>query len=63
MRREGVPSPTIDRLAALVDGRIDADAFTAAVTAPGGRFRRSGASPAPLATAASAAPDRSAGPG
>ena len=62
MRREGVPSPTLDRLAALVDGRIDADAFTAAVTAPGGRFRRSGSSPAPLATAASAAPDRSAGP-
>jgi cytochrome P450 len=41
----------------------DADAFPAAVTAPGGRFRRAGSSPAPLATAASAAPDRSAGPG
>ncbi len=46
MRREGVPSPTIDRLAALVDGRIDADAFTAAVTAPHGRFRRTGTPPA-----------------
>ncbi len=41
MRREGVPSPTIDRLAALVDGRIDPASFTAGVTAPGGRFQRS----------------------
>lgn len=63
MRREGVPSPTIDRLAALVDGRIDADAFTAAVTAPSGRYRRPGTMPAPLAAAASGATDRSAGPG
>ena len=63
MRREGVPSPTLDHLAALVDGRIDADAFTAAVTAPGGRFRRSGTTAAPLATAASGATERGAGPG
>ncbi len=41
LRREGVPSPTLDRLAALVDGRIDSDSFTAAVTAPSGRFKRS----------------------
>jgi hypothetical protein len=63
MRREGVPAPTLDRLAALVDGRIDADAFTAAVTAPGGRFRRQGTAAAPLATVASGGNDRSAGPG
>ncbi len=63
MRREGVPSPTIDRLAALVDGRIDADAFTAGVTSPSGRFRRTGHGAAPLATAASGATDRSTGPG
>ncbi|MEA2195513.1 MAG: hypothetical protein QOG42_1947, partial [Solirubrobacteraceae bacterium] len=44
-------------------GRIDADAFAAAVTAPGGRFRRHGKAAAPLATAASGANDRSAGPG
>ena len=63
MRREGVPSPTLDHLAALVDGRIDADEFTAAVTAPGGRFRRAGTTAAPLATAASGATERGAGPG
>lgn len=63
MRREGVPSPTLDRLAALVDGSIDADAFTAAVTAPGGRFRRNGAGAPPLATAASSVPDRSSAQG
>jgi 1-acyl-sn-glycerol-3-phosphate acyltransferase len=63
MRREGVPAPTLDRLAALVDGRIDADAFTAALTSSGGRFRRRGTGAAPLATAASAASDRSVGPG
>ncbi|MGH2943118.1 MAG: NAD(P)H-dependent glycerol-3-phosphate dehydrogenase, partial [Solirubrobacteraceae bacterium] len=58
LRREGVPSPTLDRLAALVEGRIDADTFTAAVTAPGGRFRRRGAAAAPLATVGSGATDR-----
>ncbi len=63
MRREGVPSPTIDRLAALVDGRIDADAFTAAVTAPAGRLRRTDSAAPPLATATSGASDRRAGPG
>ncbi|MDP2712112.1 MAG: 1-acyl-sn-glycerol-3-phosphate acyltransferase [Solirubrobacteraceae bacterium] len=63
MRREGVPAPTLDRLAALVDGRIDADAFTAAVTAPGGRFRRRAAGAPPLVSAASGGADRSAGPG
>ena len=62
MRREGVPSPTLDRLAALVEGRIEADAFTAAVTAPGGGVRRSSTPAAPLATAASATGDRGAGP-
>jgi hypothetical protein len=61
MRREGVPSPTLDRLAALVDGRIDADTFTAGLTAPSGRFRRSGNGGTPLATAAAATPDRSTG--
>jgi 1-acyl-sn-glycerol-3-phosphate acyltransferase len=59
MRREGVPSPTLDRLAALVDGRIDADTFTAGLTAPSGRFRRSGNGGTSLATAA--APERSTG--
>jgi glycerol-3-phosphate dehydrogenase (NAD(P)+) len=37
LRREGVPSPTLDRLVALVDGRIDPGTFTAHVTAPPGR--------------------------
>ncbi len=59
LRREGVPSPTLDRLAALVDGRIDADAFAAAVTGPGGRFRRDRAAASQLATAAAGATDRS----
>ena len=36
LRREGVPSPTLDRLVALVDGRIDPEAFTTHVTAPPG---------------------------
>ena len=63
MRREGVPSPTLDHLAALVDGRIDADAFTAAVTSPGGAFRRPASAAEPLATAASGATERGAGPG
>ncbi|HUR87049.1 MAG TPA: 1-acyl-sn-glycerol-3-phosphate acyltransferase [Solirubrobacteraceae bacterium] len=40
LRREGVPSPILDRLAELVDGRIDSDSFTAAVTSPSGRFTR-----------------------
>jgi glycerol-3-phosphate dehydrogenase len=63
MAREGVPSPTLDRLAALVDGRIDADAFTASVTGPRGRFRRNGAVAPPLAAAASGATDRSSAQG
>jgi len=37
LAREGVPSPTLDRLVALVDGRIDPAAFTAHVTAPAGQ--------------------------
>jgi len=37
LRREGVPSPTLDRLVALVDGRIEPEAFTAHVTASAGR--------------------------
>jgi glycerol-3-phosphate dehydrogenase (NAD(P)+) len=63
MRREGVPSPTLDHLAALVDGRIDADEFTAAVTASNGRLRRAAAAAAPLAAAASGVTERGAGPG
>jgi glycerol-3-phosphate dehydrogenase len=59
LRREGVPSPTLDRLAALVDGTIDAQSFTAAVTAPGGRYPHS--KPAPETVLAAA--DRSARPG
>ncbi|MDX6718082.1 MAG: glycerol-3-phosphate dehydrogenase [Solirubrobacteraceae bacterium] len=62
MRREGVPSPTLDQLAALVDGRIDADAFTAAVTSPGGRLRRPSQPLPPRAAAVAGATDRSAGP-
>jgi 1-acyl-sn-glycerol-3-phosphate acyltransferase len=63
MRREGVPAPTIDRLAALVDGRIDSDSFTAGVTAPGGRFRRSEHEDAVLAATASGGNGRSSRPG
>jgi glycerol-3-phosphate dehydrogenase len=63
LRREGVPSPTLDRLADLVDGTIDADTFTAGVTAPGGRFRRTGQGAAPLATAAAGVTDRSSAQG
>jgi glycerol-3-phosphate dehydrogenase len=37
LHREGVPSPTLDRLVALVEGRIDSAAFTAQITAPSGR--------------------------
>ncbi len=40
LRREGVPSPTLDRLVALVDGRIEPAEFTEHVTAPGGRALR-----------------------
>jgi glycerol-3-phosphate dehydrogenase (NAD(P)+) len=63
LRREGVPSPTLDRLAELVEGRIDADAFTAAVTAPGGRLRRNPAGTPPLATAGAGAAERSSAQG
>jgi glycerol-3-phosphate dehydrogenase (NAD(P)+) len=62
LRREGVPSPTLDRLAELVDGRIDSQSFTAAVTAPGGRFRRT-APDVTLATAGSGGSERSSRPG
>jgi 1-acyl-sn-glycerol-3-phosphate acyltransferase len=54
LRREGVPSPTLDRLVALVDGRIDPEAFTAHVTAPGGRAQRNGAGVAAADGAAAA---------
>jgi glycerol-3-phosphate dehydrogenase (NAD(P)+) len=37
LRREGVPAPTLDRLVALVDGKIEPEDFVAHVTAPGGR--------------------------
>jgi glycerol-3-phosphate dehydrogenase (NAD(P)+) len=63
MRREGVPAPTIDRLAALVDGRIDSESFTAGVTAPGGRFKRSEPDATVLATAGSGGNGRSSLPG
>jgi 1-acyl-sn-glycerol-3-phosphate acyltransferase len=63
LRREGVPSPTLDRLAALVDGTIDADAFTSAVTDPGGRFRRKADPGSRLAAAGSGAADRSSAQG
>ena len=63
LRREGVPSPTLDRLAELVDGSIDADAFTAAVTGPGGRFRRNSTAASQLAAAASGATERSSAQG
>jgi 1-acyl-sn-glycerol-3-phosphate acyltransferase len=59
MRREGVPSPTLDGLAALVDGTIDPASFTAGVTAPGGRFKRSDPGKAVLATASSGGTGRS----
>ncbi|MEA2241142.1 MAG: glycerol-3-phosphate dehydrogenase [Solirubrobacteraceae bacterium] len=62
LRREGVPSPTLDRLAELVDGRIDSASFTAAVTAPGGRFRRTEPD-VTLATAGSGGTERSSRPG
>lgn len=59
MRREGVPSPTLDGLAALVDGRIDPASFTAGVTAPGGRFKRAEPGKAVLAAATSGGAGRS----
>jgi glycerol-3-phosphate dehydrogenase len=59
MRREGVPSPTVDGLAALVDGRIDPESFTAGVTAPGGRFKRTEPGKHVLATAGSGGTGRS----
>ena len=62
LRREGVPSPTLDRLAALVDGRIDSESFTAAVTAPGGRSRPSEPE-VTLATAGSGGNERRPQPG
>jgi glycerol-3-phosphate dehydrogenase (NAD(P)+) len=62
LRREGVPAPTIDRLAELVDGRIDAESFTLAVTAPGGRFQRPERT-VTLATAGSGGGERSPRPG
>lgn len=40
LRREGVPSPTLDRLALLVAGRIEPESFTAGLTAPNGRPQR-----------------------
>ncbi len=63
MRREGVPSPTLDGLAALVDGRIDPESFTAGVTSPSGRFKREDAETVVLATAGSGGTGRSAQPG
>ena len=33
LRCDGTPSPTLDRLAALVEGRLDPESFTAALTA------------------------------
>ena len=59
LHREGVPSPTLDRLAALVDGRIDADAFTDAVTGPRRRLRRRAGAAEQLASVAAGAADRS----
>ena len=50
LHREGVPSPTLDRLVALVDGRIDPEAFTAHVTAPGRAALAARAARAPTAT-------------
>jgi glycerol-3-phosphate dehydrogenase (NAD(P)+) len=61
LRREGVPSPTLDRLAALVDGTLDAASFTAALTAPGGRSRPPRPAAAPETVLAAA--DRSSQPG
>jgi 1-acyl-sn-glycerol-3-phosphate acyltransferase len=57
LRREGVPSPTLDRLVALVDGRIDPEAFTAHVTAPGGRAARNDTGAAQADGAGAASPN------
>jgi 1-acyl-sn-glycerol-3-phosphate acyltransferase len=54
LRREGLPSPTLDRLADLVDGRIDPQAFSDHVTAPDGRRAEP---PQPLTAAQAAALD------
>jgi hypothetical protein len=43
LQRDGVPAPTLDGLAALVEGRIEPESFTAAVTAPAGRRPRAAA--------------------
>ncbi len=40
LRREGVPAPTLDRLTALVEGRIEPESFMAGLTAPNGRPAR-----------------------
>lgn len=46
LQREGLPSPTLDRLVALVDGRIDSQAFTEHVTLPPGDRRQASPQPA-----------------
>ena len=57
LRREGVPAPTLDRLVALVDGRIDPQAFTAHVTAPGSqRVERAQAAAGAVVEGGSGAP-------
>jgi 1-acyl-sn-glycerol-3-phosphate acyltransferase len=63
MRREGVPSPTLDRLAALVAGRIDPESFSAEVTSGGGRFARADPAATVLAAAGSGRSGRRAEPG
>ncbi len=60
LRRAQVPAPTLELLAALVGGRIDADAFTAAVSGRGGRPRGGGAGTGgalPLASVGAGAAD------
>jgi 1-acyl-sn-glycerol-3-phosphate acyltransferase len=63
LRREGVPSPTLDRLAALVDGRLDPEDFAASVTGQSARFRRKNDAASQLAAAGSGAAGRSSGQG
>jgi len=58
LHREGVPSPTLDRLVALVDGRIDSAAFTAHVTAPAGRSQEESLAQEPARPARRAVRDR-----